>query len=150
MVPTKDLTKPGNPYTHSAYYEDAREKPNPTDKQWGRVQDSDVLPYPHPMIEERKKSAASWLEMRMRTLAMASEDKQRWQRITEHANSLADERGMSHEEFYSKALIEFIEKIENLRITEELNEVYKNIDQEEENAFLHHLVSHYDSRLADE
>ncbi len=88
--------------------------------------------------------------MYVRALTRASAEKPRWKKIIEHANSLADERGMSREQFYSTALIEFIEKIENLRITEELNEVYKDIDQQEENALLNRLVSHYDPRLADE
>ena len=90
------------------------------------------------------------LDAVIRSIANLSSEKPRWRKIVEHADSLADERGMTREQFYSKALIEFIEKIENLRVAEELNEVYKNIDQEEENAFLNRLVSHYDPQLADE
>jgi hypothetical protein len=97
-----------------------------------------------------QRDAGGQLEMYVRALTRASAEKPRWKKIIEHANSLADERGMSREQFYSTALIEFIEKIENLRITEELNEVYKDIDQQEENALLNRLVSHYDPRLADE
>lgn len=104
----------------------------------------------HFRTEVRRRAITSQLEEHVRATAAESAGKSRWQKIIEHANSLADERGMSREEFYSQALIEFIEKIENLRISEELNEAYKNIDQQEDTAFLNHLVSHYDPRLADE
>lgn len=97
-----------------------------------------------------EREAFGQLGAYVNTLADVSAEKPRWLRIVEHANSLADKAGMSREEFYSKALIEFIEKTENLRITEELNEVYKDIDQQEENAFLNRLVRYYDSQLADE
>jgi len=75
-------------------------------------------------------------------------EKPPYQRIVEHANSLADEVGMEREQFYQAALIEYIEKLENARTTQELNQVYKNIDAEEDVAFLNRLVRHYAFRLA--
>ena len=66
------------------------------------------------------------------TPAMNALEKPTYQRIVEHANSLADEVGMEREQFYQAALIEYIEKLENARTTQELNQVYKNIDAEEE------------------
>lgn len=89
------------------------------------------------------------LGMHVRTLAHSSAEKPRWQKIIEHADSLADERGMSREEFYSMALIELIEKFENERLTEEYNKDYDDMDGDEDLLVLNHLVGHYDPRLAD-
>lgn len=150
MMPTKELPKLHNPSDHNAYYKDARDKPDPTDRQWGWPQESDAPPYPRPQTEEREKSTVSWLEMRIRALAMASEDKPRWQKIIEHANALADEQGMPHEQFYATALIQYIGKLENEKFTHELNESYKDTNQDEDVAVLNYLVDHYDTRFADE
>lgn len=106
--------------------------------------------FPSYGLRPRERSAFGYPGACVGAVAAASADRPRWQKIIEHANSLADERGISREQFYAMALIEFIEKIENLRITEELNEAYENIDQQEETAFLNLLVRHYDPRLADE
>lgn len=78
----------------------------------------------HFRTEVRRRAITGQLEEHVRATAAESAEKPRWQKVIEHANSLADERGMSREEFYATALIEFIEKRENERITEELNEVY--------------------------
>jgi hypothetical protein len=90
------------------------------------------------------------LEMYMRSLAESPVEKPRWQKLVEHANSLADELKIPREQFYWTALVEYIEKLENARVTDELNEAYKNIDREEDVAFLNRLVRYYDPRLADE
>ena len=74
-------------------------------------------------------------------------DAQRWSKITEHANRLADELGMTREQFYSEALIEFIEKTENQRLTEEYGRMEEN---EEDIAVLNRFVALYDPRLADQ
>ena len=130
-------------FTISEFQEDVR------DRVRGRERDPWVY-LAHLIFESRHREADNQLERHVGELAAASAEKPRWQKIIEHANSLADEAGMSREEFYSRALIELIEKLENARVTKELNEVYKNIDREEDVAFVNRLVRHYDPRLADE
>lgn len=150
MPDTQEILKNGgngerrNPVDPNPYHQDPRDRPQ--DHEHG---ESWFLPHISE-FEVRKRDAVGHLEKRVRTLAEKSAEKPRWQKIIEHANSLADEMEMSREQFYSTALIQFIEKLENARITNELNEVYKNIDQEEDVAFLNHLVRYYDPRLADE
>lgn len=140
-----DLVNPAErsrPFNPNAYYDRCR----------GRRQEQKEDRPARSFITFRywNKPATSQLETHMRAIANTSAEKPRWQKIIEHASSLADERGMTCEEFYSMALVEFIEKLENEKITEQLNEAYKNIDQEEDVAFLNRVVSHYDPRLADE
>lgn len=133
-----------NPVTSSPYQIlDARDRPRERKRE---------EPMPAWLFYEavNRKALRGQLETRVRELAEASTEKPRWQKIIEHANSLADESGMSREQFYWMALAQLIEKFENVRISEELNEAYKHIDQEEDLAFLNHMVSHYDPRLADE
>lgn len=79
-----------------------------------------------------------------------STDRRRRQKVLEHANSLADDLGMSREQFYLAALVEYMGKIENEKATRELNESYEGVDQSKELAVLNYLVSHYDPQLADE
>ncbi len=101
-------------------------------------------------LEAKRSDTVNSLGTYVRALSRASAEQPRWQRIIEHADSLADRLEMSREEFYETALIEYIEKLENARISRELNEAYKDIDQEEDLAYLNELVSHYDPRLADQ
>lgn len=149
VSPPRSASRRRNPYDPGRYKEDVRDNPDPRDKRWEQEgEDSDnLLRF---ALRARRKNAAVQLEMVIKALTIDSSEKPRWQKIMEHANSLADRLGMSREKFYETALIEYIEKLENARISEELNEAYKSIDQQEENAFLNRLVSHYDPRLADE
>lgn len=94
-----------------------------------------------------RREQTDHLESLIRLLAYTSTEKPRWQRIIEHANTLAAELGVPRERFYADALVEFIEKTENQRLTER----YERIQEDEEDiAFLNHAVRHYDPRLADE
>ncbi len=131
-----------NPVDASPYHTDPRDKRR---EECERLRRLVFLSF-----ESRDRDAVGRLEAYMKALASVSTDKPRWQKIVAHANSLAGELRIPRERFYQTALIEFIEKLENKRITEELNQAYKNIDQEEDVAFLNHLVRHYDPRLADE
>jgi hypothetical protein len=94
-----------------------------------------------------RKDEAHQLEVLIRALAQTFAEKPRWQRIIEHANTLADELGVPRERFYADALVEFIEKTENERLIERYERIQEN---EEDIAFLNHAVRHYDPRLADE
>lgn len=70
--------------------------------------------------------------------------------LTKHANALADELGVSPEELYSSALIEFIERYENERLTRELNEVYGDGMEPEEKEFVQHVKEYHRRRLSTE
>lgn len=137
-----DSAEHSRPYNPNAWYDRCRGR--------RREQEKDR---PEPLIFLHSwigRAAIGQLEAQLRSIVDMSAEKPRWQKIIEHANSLADERGMTREEFYSMALVELIEKLENARISRELNEAYKAIDQEEDLAYLNELVSHYDPRLADQ
>src|SRR5215218_9113592 len=127
-----------NPSDVSPYYEDARDR----QRQQERKEPLPLFPHLKPILE--KRDATSQLERYIRALATESAKKPRWQKIIEHANSLADELGVSRERFYWMALADYIEKLENARVTSELNDAYKHIDREDDVAFLNRLVSYYD------
>lgn len=97
-----------------------------------------------------RREQADHLESLIRLLAYSSTEKPRWQRIVEHANTLAAELGVSRERFYADALVEYIGKIENEKFTRELNASYEDVDQSEETEVLNYLVERYDPRFADE
>lgn len=66
------------------------------------------------------------------------------------ADALASQLRITRSQLYSKALADFIERYENEKLTEELNQAYADVDQEEDLAFLRQATRHYDPRLADE
>jgi serine phosphatase RsbU (regulator of sigma subunit) len=116
-----------NPVSPSGYHGD-----DPKDEPQEHGHEEQPWFLPRRRFNARDRDAASQLEKHVRALAAASAEKPRWQKIIEHANSLADEVGTSREEFYAAALIQYIEKRENERISRELNEAYGKIDQDED------------------
>jgi hypothetical protein len=141
--PTFKSSERSKRFTFSEYQEDARDRARDHERDAWRL-------LAHYIFQAPKREAISQLEKHVRSIAEASAQKPRWQKIIEHANSLADELGMSREEFYSRALIDLIEKLENERLTEEYDEAYREMGEEEDLTVLNHLVRHYDPRLADE
>ncbi len=55
---------------------------------------------------------------------------------------------MSREQFYWTALIEFIEKIENERLTQEYNEAYDGRMEEEEKELLEDVKEYHRRRFS--
>lgn len=139
-----------NPVDPSRYHlVDPRDKPDPRERVW-ELECGEPHHPPRLWLKVPKAAAAGPLEAAVRAVIDASNEKPRWQKIVEHANSLAERSEMTREQFYSTALIEFIERLENERIAKEMNEAYKGIDQEEDLEFLRRAVRSYDPRLADE
>lgn len=129
--------------------EDERDTRTSSENLW-RIGGEEKPPLRIFQIHSHKRGELRYITAFVDALARLSNDKPRWQKITEHAESLAKESDMTLEEFYSTALIEFIEKSENERINKELTKAYANIDQEEDLAFVNKVVRNYDPRLADE
>lgn len=137
----EDIAESCKPVDPSVYYSDPKDNP------WEQKR---KRPPRAVLVNIRRRNMPDWPNNYVRPPSDAPAAKSRWQKIIEHANSLADEQGMSREEFYSTALIEHIEKIENERLTEEYNEAHRAMGEEENLEFLNRLVNHYDPRLADE
>lgn len=129
--------------------EDERDARSPSENLW-KVGGEEKPPLHIFQIHSPKRGEFHNITAFVEALARLSNDKPRWQKITEHAESLANDSDMTLEEFYSTALIEFIEKSENERINRELTKAYANIDQEEDLSFVNKVVRNYDPRLADQ
>jgi hypothetical protein len=91
---------------------------------------------------------ASATERYFRAVALTSKDRLRWRRMIEHANNLAQERGMTREEFYSKALIGLIEALENDKLAEELSEIYGTETDDQQKEFLRQARDYRRRRLS--
>ncbi len=116
------VQKPKNRYYGtSRYREDARDNPNPADGRWKEYDEESPRPRYSGGIAEIR-GLVSELEMYTNALASTFSEQPRWQGIVEHANSLADELGMSREQFYSTALLALIEKYEEDKLTRAYNE----------------------------
>lgn len=129
--------------------EDERDVRTSSEHLW-KVGGEEKPPFSILQMHSRKRDEFHHITAFVNALARISTEKPRWEKIVEHAESLAKESSITLEEFYSTALIEFIEKSENERINKELTEAYANIDQEEDLAFVNNVVRNYDPRLADE
>ena len=141
----------GNPVGSRGYQADKpRDRPNPRDLLFASEELEPRRASPRWYGGGQSYRIGSQMDAVIRSIANLSSGKPRWRKIVEHADSLAKESGMTREEFYSTALIEMIEKLENARINSELTETYANIDQEEDMGFLNSAVLHYNPRLADE
>ena len=152
QTPTISDTKKRPEYDPTVMYGvevDERDTRIPSEQTWG-AEERKKLNATYHISSKTKRKQLAHLESFITTLAEMSTEKARWQRIIEHANSLADELEMPHEQFYSTALIEYIGKLENEKFTRELDESYKDADQNEDVAVLNYLIDHYDPRFADE
>lgn len=137
------------PFGTSKYREDARDNPNPADGRWKEYDEESRRPrYSGGIAEVR--GFVSEMEMYTNALASTFSEQPRWQRIIEHAHSLADERGMSREEFYSTALLALIEKYEDEKLTRAYDEAYDGEMEEEEEEMLRHVTAYNRRRLSAE
>lgn len=141
------VPEPRNPYNTGRFFEDERDTPTPKDRLWEHQRGKSTNVQRH-AFKTREKGAVSWLGVPAKALGATSADEPSRQEIVEHANSLADELGMSREQFYWTALIEFIEKIENERLTQEYNEAYDGGMEEEEKELLEDVKEYHRRRFS--
>lgn len=148
----KTLDKPKiperrNPYNPGRFYEDDKDAPNPRDRLWERRND-ELANIKRLGSKAPVKCAVGWPSMIVEAPKATSDDEPSRREIVEHANALADELGMSRQQFYLTALIELIEKIENERLTQEYNEAYGGGMEEEEEELLRSVKEYHRRRLS--
>lgn len=148
MLEERKASEQRNPFSPGRFYEDTRDIENRKGRLWERGEGTDDQRVV--VLRMRWRDATNQFEEYVRSSVRASADEPRGRKVLDHADSLADEVGMPREEFYLSALIEYIEKRENERISRELNEAYGKVNQDDDLVRLNDLVRNYDPRLADE
>ncbi len=131
----------GKAIDHSIWLRDSK------DEDWERPrQRPHQAPIPPP--SSRKKSA-SRPEPHFGALLRAACALSEREDLTKHADTLADYLGVSRESLYSMTLAEFIERHESAQLTQEINDVYDEELEQEDEEFLAHVKSYQARVLAD-
>lgn len=147
MGKTLDKPKRRNPYNPGRFYEDDKDAPNPRDRLWER-QGEELANVKRLGGKAPEKGAVSWPKMIVEAPEATPDDEPSRREIIEHANALADELGMSRQQFYLTALVEFVEKIENERLTQEYNEAYSGGMEDAEKELLRDVKEYHRRRLS--
>ena len=99
-----------------------------------------------PGLSPREHKDAVRPELYLGTLLRAAWAITEREDLTEYANTLADYMDVDREQLYSMSLAEFIDRYESARLTQEINDVYDEELELEDEEFLAH-VKGYQGRV---
>lgn len=131
-----DIAEPlpySKPFNLSSWFRDIK------DEDWERREEPPKVPL-LPLGSRKKNTLPT--EFRFETLTQAALALTESKDLTGYANDLAGYLGVSREQLYSMPLAEFIERYESAQLTEEINSVYDEELEQEDEEFLAHVKSY--------